>query len=75
MDPALQAIIEFRNEMREFREETRAALGRHLHRLNLIEVSIAGLKADGGVLLSSLPVQNERLDDLEARIAKLEAPL
>ena len=59
--------------MRGFRVEMRETLGRHSHRLNLIEVSIASLKADGGVLLSSVPVQNERLDNLEARIAELEA--
>jgi len=41
--------------------------------LNVIEASIASLKADAGVLLSSVPVQNERLDQLEARIAALEA--
>lgn len=73
MDPTLNAIIEFRDEMREFRSETRATLGQHSHRLNLIEVTIASLKADGGVLLSSVPVQNQRLDNLEARIAALEA--
>jgi hypothetical protein len=72
VDPTLNAIIEFRDEMRDFRAETRATLGQHSHRLNLIGVTIASLKADGGVLLSALPVQNERLDDLEARIAELE---
>ena len=73
MDPTLNAIVGLRDEVREFRAETRATLGRHSHRLNLIEVTLAGLKADGGVLLSSVPVQNERLDNLEARIAALEA--
>ena len=59
--------------MRGFRTDTRATLGQHSHRLNLIEVTLANLKADGGVLLSAVPVQNERHDNLEARIAELEA--
>jgi hypothetical protein len=73
LDSTLNAIIEFRDEMRAFRAETRPTLGQHSHRLNLIEVTIASLKADGSVLLGSVPVQNERLDNLEARIAELEA--
>ena len=73
MDPTLTAIIEFRHEMRGFCDETRATLGLHSHRLNLIEGTIASVKADVGVLLSSVPVQNERLDDLEARVAALES--
>jgi BMFP domain-containing protein YqiC len=73
VDPTLKTIIEFRNEMREFRAETRSTLGQHSHRLNLIEATIASLKADAGVLLGSVPVQNERLDQLEARVAALEA--
>lgn len=73
MDSTLRTIVEFRDEMREFRAETRSTLGQHSHRLNVIEASIASLKADAGVLLSSVPVQNERLDQLEARIAALEA--
>ena len=74
--------------MRGFRTDTRATLGQHSHRLNLIEVTVAGLKtdvgalkadvgvikADVGVLLSSVPGQNERLDDLEARVGSLESP-
>jgi hypothetical protein len=53
--------------MREFRTETRSTLGQHSHRLNVIEVTIGSLKADAGVLLGSVPVLNERLDNLEAR--------
>jgi hypothetical protein len=41
--------------------------------LNVIEAGVASLKVDAGVLLGSLPVQNERLDNLEARVAALEA--
>jgi hypothetical protein len=73
MDLTLKTIIEFREEMREFRVETRRTLAEHSHRLNVIEVTIASLKADVGVLLSSVPVMNERLDNLEARVAALEA--
>ena len=73
MDLTLKTIIEFREEMREFRIETRKTLAKHSHRLNVIEVTIASLKADVGVLLSSVPVMDERLDNLEARVAALEA--
>ena len=73
MDLTLKTVIEFREEMREFRVETRRTLAEHSHRLNVIEVTIASLKADVGVLLSSVPVMNERLDNLEARVAALEA--
>ena len=74
MDPTLRTIIEFRDEMRDFRAETRATLGQHSHRLNVIEATAASLKADAGVLRSSEPVLNQRLDTLEARVAALEAP-
>jgi hypothetical protein len=74
VDPTLNVIIEFRDEMRGFRTETLATLGRHPHRLNTIEGTIASLKADVGVLLGSVPVQNVRLDELEARVAALESP-
>ena len=56
MDLTLKTIIEFREEMREFRIETRKTLAEHSHRLNVIEATIASLKADVGVLLSSVPV-------------------
>ena len=73
MDLTLKTIIEFRDEMREFRIETRKTLAEHSHRFNVIEATIASLKADVGVLLSSVPVMDERLDNLEARVAALEA--
>ena len=73
MDVTLKTIIEFREEMREFRVETPRTLTEHSHRLNVIEATIASLKADVGVLLSSVPVMNERLDNLEARVVALEA--
>jgi hypothetical protein len=73
VDLTLKTIVEFREEMREFRVETRKTLAEHSHRFNVIEVTIASLKADVGILLSSVPVMNERLDNLEARVAALEA--
>jgi len=73
LDLTLKTIVEFREEMRGFRTETRKTLAEHSHRLNVIETTIASLKADVAVLLSSMPVMNERLDNLEARVAALEA--
>ena len=35
-DLTLQTLIEFRGEMRDFREETRKTLSQHGHRLNLL---------------------------------------
>lgn len=68
MDPTLKTIIEVRDEMREFRTETRSTLGQHSHRLNVLEgtlaslkVDVASLKVDMSVLLGSVPVQDERL--------------
>jgi len=69
----LKTMFEFREEMREFRVETRRSLAEHSHRLNVIEATIASLTSDLGVLLSSVPMINERLDNLEARVAALEA--
>ncbi|OFZ99697.1 MAG: hypothetical protein A3H35_12345 [Betaproteobacteria bacterium RIFCSPLOWO2_02_FULL_62_17] len=73
MDLILKTITEFREEMREFRIETRKTLAEHSHPLNVIEATIASLKADVGVLLNSVPVIDERRDNLEARVAALEA--
>jgi len=49
---SLKTIVEFREEMREFRVETRKTLAEHSHRLNVIEATIASLKADVSILLS-----------------------
>jgi uncharacterized protein involved in exopolysaccharide biosynthesis len=72
-DLVLKVLQEFRAEMHEFREETRRTLASHSHRLNVLEATIASLKADMGTLLSTLPVIHERLDHLEARVAALES--
>ena len=53
MDPTLSAIVEFRDEMREFRTQTRATLGQQSHRLNVIEATVASLKADAGALTAN----------------------
>lgn len=52
MDLTLKTAIEFLEEMREFRVETRRTLTEHSNRLDVIEPTIASLKADVGVLLS-----------------------
>lgn len=72
-DLVLKVLKEFRAEVRGFHEETRRTLAGHSHRLNVIEATIASLKADMGTLLTTLPVIHERLDDLEARVAALES--
>ena len=54
MDLTLKTIIEFREEMREFRTESRKTLAEHSHVFNVIEATIASLKSDVGVLLSSV---------------------
>ena len=71
-DVVLKVLKEFRTEVRGFHEETRRTLAGHSHRLNVLEATIASLKADMGTLLSTLPVIHERLDHLEARVAALE---
>ncbi len=52
MDLTLKTIVEFREEVRDFRIETRKTLAEHSHRLNVIDASIASLKVDFGILLS-----------------------
>lgn len=44
MDLTLKTIIEFREELREFRVETRKTLAEHSHRLNVLEATIASLQ-------------------------------
>jgi hypothetical protein len=72
-DHTLELLRAMRAEALEFREETRKNFGTVFHRLNVIEATLANLKADVAILLSSVPVMNERLDALEARVAALEA--
>jgi hypothetical protein len=56
VDRTLKTIIEFRDEMRAFRVETRKTLAEHSYRLNVIEATIASLKSGVAVLLSSVQV-------------------
>jgi hypothetical protein len=63
---------EFHEEFRASREETRKNFGQVFHRLNVIEATLSSLKADVAILLSAVPVINERMDALEARITALE---
>lgn len=72
-DHTLELLRAMRAEAQEFREETRKSFGTVFHRLNVIEATLANLKADVAILLSSVPVMNERLDAPEARVAALEA--
>jgi hypothetical protein len=56
-DLTLQTLIEFRGEMREFRDETRKALAQQDHRLNL--------------LTEQMRDQSHRLAQLEIHMAAL----
>jgi hypothetical protein len=69
----LELLRAMRTEVQEFREESRKNFATVFHRLNVVEATLANLKADVAILLSSVPVVNERLDVLEARVAALEA--
>jgi polyhydroxyalkanoate synthesis regulator phasin len=69
----LELLRAMRAEVQEFREESRKNFASVFHRLNVVEATLANLKADVAILLSSVPVMNERLDALEARVAALEA--
>jgi superfamily II DNA or RNA helicase len=62
-----------RAEAQEFREKTRRNFVSASHPLDGIEATLANLKADVAILLSSVPVMNERFDAREARVAALEA--
>ena len=44
-DLTLQTLIEFRGEMREFRDETRTTLAEHGHRLSLLTAHLNDLVA------------------------------
>jgi len=74
-DIVLTLLKEIRADGKDFREETRRNFGTAFHRLSVLEVTMASLKADVAALLSTMPVVNERLDQLEARLAAVEARL
>ena len=81
-DVTLQTLIEFRGEMREFRDEARKALTQHDRRLNLLteqmrdqSVRLAQLETHMAALLATMPHVHTRIDDLAARLATVEARL
>jgi hypothetical protein len=74
-DVVLTLLRAIRADGREAREETHKNFGVAFHRLSVLEATMASLKADTAALLSTLPVVNERLDQLEARLAAVEARL
>ena len=49
-DHTLELLREMRAEAQEFREETRKNFGTVFHRLNVIEATLANLKADVAIL-------------------------
>ena len=72
-DHTLELLRAMRAETQEFREETRKSFGSVFRPLDVIEATLASLKADVAILLSSVPVMNERLGALEARVTAVEA--
>jgi chromosome segregation ATPase len=81
-DLTLQTLIAFRGETREFRDETRTALARHDHRLNLLtepmrdqSTRLARLETHMAALLAIMPHVHTRIDSLAARLAAVEARL
>ena len=81
-DVTLQTLIEFRGEMREYRDETRKTLAQHGHGLNLLTEQmrdqsnrLAQLETHMAALLATMPHVHTRIDDLAARLATVEARL
>ena len=76
---AAQILTEIRDEAREARAETRDNFKTVCHRLALVETSmndvkqrLTSLERHMAALLATVPVINERIDHLEARVAALE---
>jgi hypothetical protein len=81
-DLTLQTLIEFRAEVREFRDENRKTLAQHGHRLNLLTEQmrdhsnrLAQLETHMAALLATMPHVHSRVDELAARRAKVEEKL
>ena len=79
VDIAAQILTELRDEAREARAETRENFKIVIHRLALVESSMNDVKQrltsrerHMAALLATVPVMNERIDRLEARVAALE---
>lgn len=75
----MQILTEIRDEAREARAETRENFKTVFHLLALLEASMGDVKErlislerHMAALLATVPVMNERIDRLEARVAVLE---
>ena len=78
-DITAQILTEIRDEAREARAENRENFKTVFHRLALVETSmndvkqrLTSLERHMAALLATVPVMNERIDRLEARVASLE---
>ena len=78
-DITAQILTEIRDEAREARAENREDFKNVFHRLALVESSmndvkqrLTSLERHMAALLTIVPVVNERIDRLEARVAALE---
>lgn len=78
-DITAQILTEIRDEARDARAETRDNFKTVFHRLTLVETSVndvkqrlTSLERHMAALLATVPVMNERIDRLEARVAALE---
>ncbi|MGH8721830.1 MAG: hypothetical protein ACREU4_07590 [Burkholderiales bacterium] len=78
-DITTQILTEIRDEAREARAETRDSFKGVFHRLALVEAGmndvkqrLTSLERHMAALLATVPVMNERIDRLEARVAALE---
>jgi len=78
-DITAQILTEIRDEAREARAETRDNFKTVFHRLTLMDAGmndvkqrLTSLERHMAALLATVPVMNERIDRLEARVAALE---
>ena len=78
-DMTAKILTEIRDEAREARTETRENFKAVFHRLALLETSmndvknrLTSLERHMAALLATVPVMNERIDRLEARVSALE---
>ena len=74
-----QILTEIRDEAREARAETRDNFKTVFHRLTLMDARmndvkqrLTSLERHMAALLATVPIMNERIDRLEARVAALE---
>jgi ABC-type transporter Mla subunit MlaD len=81
-DLTLQTLIEFRVEVREFRDETRKGLAQHDHRLNLLTEqtranteTLRTLSEQVHALIQQMRDQAVRLAQLETHMAALLATM